>query len=112
MEYKTEMVPLNKINDGFSLVNLNDVLETISSKLTRDELAAYASACMKVMTREKLSRRDAMLFNKIDEITMREHGMCLKDSSVTKARLKACRRFGIKFIDRDNLVDHMKMFLD
>ena len=42
---------------------------------------------------------------------MREHGMCLKDSAVTKARLKACRRYGINFIDRDGLVDHMKLFL-
>ncbi len=111
MEYKTEMVPLKKMNDAFSLVNLNDVLETLSNKLTRDELATYARACMKVMTREKLSRCDAMLFNKIDEITMREHGMCLKDSAVTKARLIACKRFGIKFIDRDNLINHMNMFL-
>ena len=111
MEYKIEMVPLKKMNDAFSLVNLNDVLETLSNKLTRDELATYARACMKVMTREKLSRCDAMLFNKIDEITMREHGMCLKDSAVTKARLIACKRFGIKFIDRDNLINHMNMFL-
>ncbi len=111
MQYKIEMVPLRKIWDEFSGVNLGDVIETLHKKLTTHELQNYYGACMKVTLREKLSRSDAILFNKIDAITMQEHGMCLKDSKVTKARLVACKRFGIKFIDRDNLIDHMKLML-
>lgn len=111
MEIRTAMVPLNKIHDEFSRVSLADAYGSILKNLTRQELASYTSACMKVNLGEKLSRNDAILFNKIDEITTRTHGMCLKDSKVTKARLKACRRFGIKFIDRDNLIDHMNLFL-
>lgn len=111
MQFKFEMVPVNKINDIFSGVNLGDVTATLHKQLTTHELQAYYSACMKVTLKEKLSRGDAIIFNKIDAITMREHGMCLKDSAVTKARLIACKRFGIKFTDRDNLIDHMKMML-
>lgn len=111
MKYKTEMVPFSKIHDEFSGVRLLDAYEAILKNLTKQELILYTSACMKVSLREKLNRKDAILFNKIDEITKREVGMCLKDSKVTNARLKACRRYGIKFIDRDGLVDHMKMML-
>jgi hypothetical protein len=39
------------------------------------------------------------------------HGICLKDSKVTKARIKAAKRYGMQFIDRDGLVDHMNMAL-
>jgi hypothetical protein len=111
MEFKTAMAPLKEIVDAYSMVSMGDVFGALSKRLTRPELQAYSGASRKVMLREKLSRSDAILFNKIDEITMREFGMCLKDSKVTKARLKACKRFGIEFIDRDNLIDHMNLFL-
>ncbi len=111
MEYKTEMVPLSKIDDGFSGVSLASAFESILKNLTPQELDSYTNACMKVVLGEKLNRGDAILFNKIDAITKREVGMCLKDSKVTKARLKACKRCGVEFIDRDGLVDHMKMMM-
>lgn len=111
MEYKTEMVAIKNIADAYSLVRISDVYETLQKNLGSAELQKYSIACMNVMMGEKLSRSETILLNKVDEITMREHGMCLKDSAVTKARLKACKRFGIKFIDRDGLVDHMKMML-
>jgi len=111
MQFKFEMVPLNKVHDTFSGINLEDVTATLHKQLTTHELQAYYSACMKVTLKEKLSRCDAIIFNKIDAITMREHGMCLKDSAVTKARLVACKRFGMKFTDRDNLIDHMKLMM-
>ena len=111
MEFKFEMVPVNKVHDTFSGINLGDVTATLHKQLTTHELQAYYSGCMKVTLKEKLSRGDAIIFNKIDEITMRTHGMCLKDAAVTKARIGACKRNGIKFIDRDNLIDHMKFMM-
>lgn len=111
MEIKTAMVPFKEIVDVYSMVSMGDVFGTLNKRLTKSELQVYGSACMKVTMGKKLSRSEAILFNKVDEITMREFGMCLKDSKVTKARLKACRRFGMKFIDRDNLIDHMNLFL-
>ena len=111
MEYKTEMVAIENITDAYSLVRISDVYETLQKELGVAELKKYSTSCLNVMMGAKLSRSETILLNKVDEITMREHGMCLKDSAVTKARLKACRRFGMKFIDRDGLVDHMKMML-
>lgn len=111
MQYKTEMLPLNKIDDGFSGVNLGDVTATLLKKLTTEELLAYSFACMKVSLNEKLTRADVILFNKVDAITMQAHGMCMKDSKITKARLSASVRYGIKLVDRDGLIDHMKLML-
>jgi hypothetical protein len=111
MEYKTEMVPLKEMLDVYSMVSISNVYETLQKNLGAADLKKYSMACLNVMMGAKLSRSETILLNKVDEITMREHGMCLKDSAVTKARLKACRRYGIKFIDRDGLVDHMKMML-
>lgn len=109
MEFKTEMVPLKEMLDAYSMVSISDVYETLQKYLDRAELQKYCLSGLNVMMGAKLSRSETILLNKVDEITMREHGMCLKDSAVTKARLKACIRYGIKFIDRDGLVDHMKL---
>ncbi len=51
------------------------------------------------------------MLDRIDQLTMDVHGICLKDSKVTKARMKAAKRYGMQFIDRDGLVDHMNMAL-
>jgi len=111
MKYKSEMVAIKDIADAYSLVSIGDVCETLQKELSANELLKYSTSCLNVMMGAKLSRSEAILLNKVDEITMRAHGMCLKDSAVTKARLKACRRYGMKFIDRDGLVDHMNLFL-
>ncbi len=111
MEKKIEMVSLDQLLDGYSIVSIGKVYETLEKELSAIELEKYSMSCINVMMGEKLSRSETILLNKVDEITMREHGMCLKDSVVTKARLKACRRYGMKFIDRDNLIDHMNLFL-
>ena len=105
MEKQIEMVSLDQLLDGYSMVSISDVYETLQKNLGASELQKYSIACLNVMRGLKLSRSEAILLNKIDEITTRTHGMCLKDSKVTKARLKACRRFGIK------LIDHMNLFL-
>jgi hypothetical protein len=111
MQYTTETVAIDNVIDAYSLVSISDVYETLQKYLDTAELQKYSMSCLNIMMGAKLSRSETILLNKVDEITMREHGMCLKDSAVTKARLKACRRFGMKFIDRDGLVDHMKMML-
>lgn len=111
MKTKIELIPIMQIRDAENELTWTDVIDTIHGSLSKYEQQAYHNACTKVILREKLSRGDAILFNKIDEITFRIHGLCLKDSWVTKARLVACKRFGLKFIDRDNLVDHMKRML-
>ena len=110
MEKQIEMVSLDQLLDGYSMVSISEVYETLEKELSAAELKKYSMSCMNVMMGAKLGRSEAILLNKVDEITMREHGMCLKDSAVTKARLKACRRYGMKFIDRDNLIDHMNLF--
>ena len=111
MEKQIEMVSLDQLLDGYSMVSISKVYETLEKELSAAELKKYSMSCLNVMMGAKLSRSETILLNKVDEITMREHGMCLKDSAVTKARLKACRRYGMKFIDRDNLIDHMNLFL-
>ena len=65
----------------------------------------------KVNQSEKLNRKDLKVLDRIDRLTMDVHGICLKDSKVTKARIKAAKRYGVQFIDRDGLVDHMNMAL-
>jgi hypothetical protein len=111
MEMQIGFVSVNEQVDGFSAVKLGSVTETLQAALSEEELNTYSSAIYKVAMGEKLDRGDVILFNKIDEITMRKHGMCLKDAAITKARIGACKRNGIKFIDHDNLIDHMKFMM-
>ena len=74
-------------------------------------MALYTKAINKVNQSEKLNRKDLKVLDRIDRLTMDVHGICLKDSKVTKARIKAAKRYGVQFIDRDGLVDHMNMAL-
>jgi len=71
----------------------------------------YAKAINKVQTFQGLNQKDLEVFDKIDALTFKHNGMCLKDSLVTKARIKACKKFNVQFIDRDGLVDHMNCML-
>lgn len=112
MQVKFEMVPVEKIalGDESNSVNLLDVVNTFKSSLTARETEKYLEANLKIVTGRTLAREDVLLYDRIDAITMEKHGLCLKDSKVTKARLKACRKYSIKFNDRDGLIDHMKFF--
>jgi hypothetical protein len=65
----------------------------------------------KVQAKQKLNINDVKVFDKIDAITMNAHGFCLKDSLLTKARIKACKRYGMRFNDRDGLEAHMNAML-
>jgi hypothetical protein len=107
MEMKLGMVPIKDIVDSYSGVRLMDTGKTIQERLNQAELERYVKAINKVETGQRLNLKDLKVLDKIDEITFEKHGMCLKDSNVTKARIKASKKYGIEFIDRDGLIDHM-----
>jgi len=108
---KFGMVSADKIMLSGTGIGLIDVHSTIQEGLSPAELAQYAKAISKVSHREKLNRKDLRVLDRIDQLTMDVHGLCLKDSKVTKARMKAAKRYGMKFIDRDGLIEHMNMAL-
>jgi hypothetical protein len=108
---KFGMVSADKIMLSGTGIRLLDVHSTIEEGLSREELALYTKAINKVSQGEKLNRKDLKVLDRIDQLTMEVHGICLKDSQVTKARMKAAKRHGMQFIDRDGLVDHMNMAL-
>lgn len=108
---KFGMVSADKIMLSSTGIGLLDVYSTIDDGLSKGELILYTKAIRKVNKGEKLNRRDLKVFDRIDQLTMDVHGICLKDSKVTKARIKAAKRYGMQFIDRDGLVDHMNMAL-
>jgi hypothetical protein len=108
---KFGMVSADKIMLSDTGIGLIDVHSTIQEGLSQAELAQYAKAISKVSHREKLNRKDLRVLDRIDQLTMDVHGICLKDSQVTKARMKAAKRYGMQFIDRDGLVEHMNMAL-
>lgn len=97
--------------DGLSGVCLQDPTETILENLTKDQIARYVQAIQKATTCKDLNMEDLNILDVIDLLTYQHHGMCLKDSNVTYARLKACKKFGIKFIDRDDLMGHMNLMM-
>jgi hypothetical protein len=108
---KFGMVSADKIMLSESGIALLDVHSTIKEGLSQAELALYTKAINKINQGVKLNRKDLRVLDRIDQLTMDVHGLCLKDSQVTKARMKAAKRYGMQFIDRDGLVDHMNMAL-
>lgn len=104
------MVPASKVfcTDNVSAL---DATRTISKNLDKRELTIYMHAMGKVQTKQKLNKNDVKVLDKIDAITMNTYGFCLKDSKVTHARIKACKRYGIRFNDRDGLEAHMNTWL-
>lgn len=107
MEMKQAMVPVSNVYDAYSGVCLLDSTNTVVENLSKAEVKRYQYALSKVSRGVTLNRKDLALFDKIDAVTFEHHGMCLKDSQVTKARIKACNKYNKQFIDRDHLVDHM-----
>lgn len=108
---KFGMVSADKIMLSSNGIRLFDVKCSIEEGLSQEELALCKKAINKVIQGVNLNRRDLMVFDRIDQLTMDVYGICLKDSKVTKARMKAAKRYGMQFIDRDGLVDHMNMAL-
>ena len=111
METTTAMCKVSNVFDAYSGVCLADTGETIQANLSGDELLRYCHAIMKVEKQQVLNRKDLAVLDKVDALIFEYHGMCLKDSLVTKARLKACKKYRIEFVDRDSLVEHMNCML-
>lgn len=111
METTTTMPKVSNVFDAYSGVRLTDTSSTIASHLSESELARYGRAMFKVRELKNLNLKDLGILDKIDALTYKYHGMCLKDSQVTKARLKACKKYKVEFIDRDGLVEHMNCML-
>ena len=108
---KFGMVSADKIMLSSNAIGLLDVHSTIEEGLSQEELALCKKAIYKAYQGVKLNRRDLKVFDRIDQLTMDVYGICLKDSKVTKARMKAAKRYGMQFVDRDGLIDHMNMAL-
>lgn len=111
MEMKQVMVPVADIYVTDSGISLLDSARTLVENLSKAEINRYQYALSKIGKGITLNRKDLALFDKIDALTHKHHGMCLKDSKVTKARIKACNKFNKTFVDRDHLVDHMNIML-
>ena len=111
MERTTTMPKVSNVFDAYSEVRLTDASSTIQEHLNRRELWRYTKAMNKVGMLQGLNLKDLEVLDKIDALTFEYHGMCLKDSLVTKARLKACKKYKVEFIDRDGLVEHMNCML-
>jgi hypothetical protein len=90
-------------------VSLLDCQREIQQSLNFSEFLDYIMAIKKIQRKKPLRRTDLELFNRIDKATMTKFGVCLKDSNVTRARINACKHFGIEFQDAGGLVDHMNM---
>ena len=111
MEVTIDKSKLSNVVDAYSGVCFADTANTIQKHLNRRELWRYTKVMNKVQMMQSLNLKDLQVLDKIDALTFEYHGMCLKDSLVTKARLKACKKYHIEFVDRDGLVDHMNCML-
>lgn len=90
-------------------VSLMDCQRVIQQNMNLDTVMDYAMALDKIQRNKPLRRSDLELFDKVDEITTKHLGITLKDSKVTRARLNACKHFGIEFEDRGGLINHMNL---
>jgi hypothetical protein len=107
MQFSLDESNIRNIIDGLTGQSLLDVKTTINNSLNRSEHQTYSSALEKILSKKTLNRKDLKVLDKIDALTYEKHGMCLKDSKVTSARIKACKKYSMKFIDRDGLQEHM-----
>ena len=112
MQFSLDKSNVRNIIDGFTGQSLLDVKTTINNSLNGSEHQTYSSALEKILSKKTLNRKDLKVLDKIDALTYEKHGMCLKDSKVTNARIKACKKYGMKFIDRDGLQEHMKFMFN
>ena len=87
MAARVEMVTATKLFDAYSGVRLMDTTQTIQINLSKDELERYGRAMMKINTRQNLNQKDLAVFDKIDQLTFKHHGMCLKAVSYTHLTL-------------------------
>ena len=90
-------------------VTLLDCQAVIHKSMNLGAFIDYAVALDRIQFGQPLEKSDLELFDHVDKVTKKYLGVTLKDSNVTRARLDACKRYGIAFEDRDGLIDHMNM---
>ena len=79
---KFGMVSADKIMLSSTGIGLLDVHETIKEGLSQEDLELYTRAINKVSQGVKLNRKDLKVLDRIDQLTMDVHGICLKDSKM------------------------------
>jgi hypothetical protein len=90
-------------------VSMQACHQAINQSMNIGAYFAYANAMLQIQQGNPLQESDLELFDHVDKVTMKHFGICLKDSKVTRARVDACQRYGVNFIDRDGLIDHMNL---
>ena len=90
-------------------VTLLDCQTVIHKSMNLGAFIDYAFALDQIQLGNPLTESDLELFDHVDKVTNKYLGVTLKDSMVTRARVDACKRFGIEFEDRGGLIDHMDM---
>jgi hypothetical protein len=104
----TKMLPISNvmITPKVSMLECN---QAINQSMNLGAYVDYAHALMQIQQGKPLVESDLELFDHVDKVTMKHFGICLKDSKVTRARINACKRYGVEFIDRGGLIDHLHM---
>ena len=102
------MVPIGHvmITPKVSILKCN---QAINQSMNLGAYVDYAYALMQIQEGNPLVESDLELFDHVDKVTLKHFGICLKDSKVTRARVEACKRYGVEFIDRGGLIDHMNI---
>ena len=90
-------------------VSLLDCKAVIYKSMNLVAFIDYAMALDRIQFGQHLKKSDLELFDHVDKITKKHLGVTLKDSNVTRARLNACKRYGVEFVDHDGLIDHLNM---
>lgn len=90
-------------------VSLLDCKNVIYKSMNLGAFIDYAVALDRIQFGQPLEKSDLELFDHVDRVTSKYLGVTLKDSNVTRARLDACKHFGIEFVDRGGLIDHLTM---
>ena len=106
---KTVTIDSN-IKDIFFDTNAAEMHKTITSGLSKQERLRYSHTVRKAAHGRVFNLKDLKILDKVDELIMQKHSLCLKDDLVTKARINACKKYNMQFIDRDGLEDHMHKF--
>jgi hypothetical protein len=90
-------------------VSLLDCKNVIYKSMNLGAFIDYAVALDRIQFGQPLEKSDLELFDHVDKVTSKYLGVTLKDSNVTRARLDACKRYGVEFIDQGGLIDHLNM---
>ena len=105
-QIRTKLVPAANVMIT-PKVSLQACQQVINQSMNLGAYVDYAHALMQIQQGLPLQESDLELFDHVDKVTMKHFGICLKDSKVTRARVEACKRYGVQFKDQDGLIEHM-----